>query len=140
MLRASLFLLLLFSALAQAQQDIVVIVNKTNPTDALSHKAVVDMFMGKYLAFPDGSMAQTYDYQKDSQIRSTFLSAITGRSINQINAYWSRVRFSGKVSPPQIFPDVMTVLDKVAHTANAVAYVPAHTVTAQVKVVYTIAQ
>lgn len=141
MLKILFLVALFFSQLAYTQQNkIVVIVNKNNPVNALTHKAVVDMFMGKYVAFPNGAMAQTFGYQKDDQLRSDFLSAITGRPINQINAYWSRVRFSGKASPPQIFPDVVTIIDTVANTSNAIAYVPADTVTNNVKVVYTVAQ
>ncbi|MBQ4844036.1 MULTISPECIES: hypothetical protein [unclassified Pseudoalteromonas] len=140
MLKTISALTICFACSCLAQQDLVVIVHKDNPVNSLTHKAVVDMFMGKYLAFPNGVIALTCDYKKESQIRSSFLSAITGRPISQINAYWSRVRFSGKASPPQIFDDVVSILDKVANTSNAIAYVPAHTVTHNVKVVYKIAQ
>ncbi|MBR8845192.1 MULTISPECIES: hypothetical protein [Pseudoalteromonas] len=121
-----------------ATADIAVIVNKDNPIESISQRQLIDMYMGKYVAFPNGDMAVTYDYEKSHPLRGPFFLALTGRNESQINAYWSRIKFSGKVSPPQSFSSPSTILENIRNTPNAIGYVPADFVTGDVKVIYQI--
>ncbi|PCK31031.1 hypothetical protein [Pseudoalteromonas piscicida] len=119
-----------------ASADIAVIVNKDNPVESISQRQLIDMYMGKYVAFPNGEMAITYDYEKSHPLRSPFFLALTGRNESQINAYWSRIKFSGKVSPPQYFSSPSAILENIVNTPNAIGYIPKELVTGDVKVIY----
>lgn len=133
------FLLLLVSVSPLfAHADIAVIVNKSNPIDTVSQRQLIDMYMGKYVAFPNGEMAVTYDYDKSHPMREPFFFALTGRNESQINAYWSRIKFSGKVSPPQYFSSPSAILKNIVKTPNAIGYIPMELVTDDVKVIYQI--
>ncbi|KZW98726.1 hypothetical protein JL49_21445 [Pseudoalteromonas luteoviolacea] len=138
----SLCFLLIVSMKLEASepQDIVIVVNKNNPIEQVTHRQLIDMYMGKYLAFPNGHMAITLDYRKEHPLRSAFFKALTGQNISQINAYWSRVKFSGKASPPQAYPSTEAIIDKVITTPSAIAYLPASAVTDELKVVYRFVQ
>ncbi|MBQ4840081.1 MULTISPECIES: hypothetical protein [Pseudoalteromonas] len=144
MLRPLLTLLVLmmltFDARGNVQEDIVIVVNKHNPIEYIEKRQLIDMYMGKYLAFPNGHIAVTLDYKKEHALRSAFFLALTGRNIAQINAYWSRVKFSGKASPPQAYPSIAAIIDKVVTTPSAIAYIPASAVTDELKVVYRFAK
>ncbi|MCF2860441.1 hypothetical protein L1286_23535 [Pseudoalteromonas sp. SMS1] len=137
---ASLLLITSAELRAASAQEIVIVVNKNNPIEKVTHRQLIDMYMGKYLAFPNGHMAITLDYRKEHPLRSVFFKALTGRSISQINAYWSRVKFSGKASPPQAYPSTEAIIDKVITTPSAIAYLPANAVTDELKVVYRFVQ
>ncbi|KZN60483.1 hypothetical protein N473_24330 [Pseudoalteromonas luteoviolacea CPMOR-1] len=133
-------LILMWCNLVSAESDIVIVVNKHNPIEHIDKRQLIDMYMGKYLAFPNGHLAVTLDYTKGHNLRSIFFEALTGRSITQINAYWSRVKFSGKASPPQAYPTIDAIIDKVMTTPSAIAYIPATAVTNELKVVYRFAK
>ncbi|MEC4087741.1 hypothetical protein [Pseudoalteromonas rubra] len=123
-----------------ANDPLVVIVHKDNPNQQISQHQLVDLYMGKYTAFPDGTLANVLDYEQGHPLRTIFLTSLTGRPINQINAYWSQVKFSGKASFPQAYQSIDAILEEVASTPDAIGYVPATAVTEDVKVVYRFVQ
>ncbi|OUR68729.1 hypothetical protein A9Q73_03520, partial [Bermanella sp. 47_1433_sub80_T6] len=52
--------LLSVTALA-TEQDLVVVVNINNPTSQMTKSQVIDLFMGRYIAFPNGEKATPID-------------------------------------------------------------------------------
>lgn len=58
-------MLLTFDARSNVQEDIVIVVNKHNPIEYIEKRQLIDMYMGKYLAFPNGHIAVTLDYKKN---------------------------------------------------------------------------
>ncbi|WP_156158670.1 hypothetical protein [Pseudoalteromonas rubra] len=133
-------LLLFTTCSANATDPLVVIVHRDNPNPQLSQHQIVDLYMGKYTAFPDGTLAKVLDYEQGHPLRTLFLTTLTGRPISQINAYWSQVKFSGKASFPQAYQSIDAILEEVASTPDAIGYVPATAVTEDVKVVYRFVQ
>ncbi|WP_010386845.1 hypothetical protein [Pseudoalteromonas rubra] len=138
--RLILCVTLFTSFTAGATDPLVVIVHKDNPNKQISQHQLVDLYMGKYTAFPDGTLAKVLDYEQGHPLRTFFLTSLTGRPINQINAYWSQVKFSGKASFPQAYQSIDAILEEVASTPDAIGYVPATAVTEDVKVVYRFVQ
>ena len=117
----TLFLLLLMSMGAQA--DIVVVVNKQNNTPAMSHRELVDLFMGRNLYFADGSLAMRLDQAPDSVVRERFFRALVNKSVAEVNAYWARLLFTGRASPPNVVGDSQAVLKTVRSDVNAIGYI-----------------
>ncbi|MCG7544296.1 hypothetical protein MHM93_08885 [Pseudoalteromonas sp. MM17-2] len=130
----------LLSAVAYGQEKIAVIVNKANPTQSLTTKQLVDLYMGRLIAFPSGEHAAPLDMQPDSLLREQFYQGLTKRPIGSINAYWSRVKFSGHAKPPLTMASSAEVIKRVREIDNAIGYVKLKEVTNDVKVVYTLVQ
>ncbi|WMN60937.1 hypothetical protein NI389_05940 [Pseudoalteromonas xiamenensis] len=121
-----------------AQQSIAVIVNKANPVIHVSQRALIDLYMGKYQAFDNGMPAQPIDIESKMPLKETFYMRLTGRDLSQINAYRSRIKFSGKASFPIAMPNSDAIIKAVQKDPLAIGYIWAEDVTDQVKVVFTL--
>ena len=117
------------------QAGIVVIVNSENTASDFSQRQLVDLYMGRDLYFPDGSMALRLDQSPESKVRHEFYKNLVGKSVAQINAYWARLLFTGRASPPQVISDSQGVLKAVRNNTNAVGYINESELDAGVKVV-----
>jgi hypothetical protein len=116
--------------------ELVLVVHINNPTVALSRSQVIDLYMGKFVAFPDGSKAIPVDIEDDLETRRRFYEALVGMPLARVNAYWSKVKFSGRARPPTQQKDEKAVLVFIMETENAIAYIHESNVTGNVKVVY----
>jgi ABC-type phosphate transport system substrate-binding protein len=123
-------LLLPMSALA----DVAVIVNPAN-TNSLAASDVESIFMLKKSTYADGSKASPYYLSGDDATRNLFNEKALGKSSSQLKAYWSKLIFTGKGTPPPELPSSAEAVAKVAADPTAVAYVDKSAVTSSVKVV-----
>ncbi len=94
--------------------------------------------MGRYATFPDGTIALPLDLPVGDHVLDIFYKKITGRSVAQINAYWAKLIFNGRATPPQVAPDRKEVMEMVANNKNTIAYINIKDVTSRVKIVYLI--
>ena len=69
--------------------------------------------------------------------REEFNKKALGKSSSQLKAYWSKLIFTGKGTPPDAIGNVEDVIAKVASDPSAIAYIDAGSVTGTVKVVQT---
>lgn len=118
--------------------DIAVVVNHQNKVDKLDKREVTDLFMGRYVAFSGGMIALPLDLPVQSPVRKNFYKKITGKSIAQINAYWAKLIFSGRATPPRVAPGEKEVTQMVVNNKNAIAYVDSKNLSPKVKVVFLI--
>lgn len=103
--------------------DVLVIVNADNTVKDMSKSEVTAIFMGRYQSFKNGVYALPIDQAADSNIRASFYSLLTGRNIAYINAYWARILFTGRATPPRQVPDNKDVIDLISQNPNAIGYV-----------------
>ncbi len=120
--RLSLSVLLVLLA-SMARAEIVVVVNKDSKISELTQKEVIDIYMGRRQSFPDGSPAFPLDQAGQSEIRENFYKALVNKSPAQINAYWARLLFTGRASPPRIMNDSMVLLEAIEQNPAAIGYV-----------------
>ncbi len=132
----TLFFFLLFLLTVECQAEIVVVVHPDNPLTSLSYEQVVDIYMGRQIQFPDGNFALPLDISPDSSLRGEFYSALVGKSIAQINAYWARLLFTGRATPPRVLPSLEAVIQAVSKNNDAIAYIDSVNLTSQVKAVF----
>ncbi|SEA19820.1 hypothetical protein [Alkalimonas amylolytica] len=123
-------------SLASTADQLVVVVHKDNPINELTRSQLIDLYMGKYVAFPDGRRAQPIDIDNDSKLKEQFYLELVGMPLNRVNAYWSRVRFSGNARPPIQQGNQQAALQFLATTDSAITYIFASNITDDVKVVY----
>lgn len=128
-----LMMLTVFNSYA-FEGSLVVVVHTDNPSEQLSKRQLVDLYMGKYVAFPNGEKAQPID--GPSSLRHKFYYTLVNMNLAQINSYWSRVRFTGKATPPIGYNSMEFIQDYIANNKKAIAYIESSYLTDKMKVVY----
>ena len=121
-LAATLLAAWLAAAALPARADVFVVVPTSSSVHAISQKDLVDLYMGRSRAFPDGTFALPFDLPRDNPGRAVFYQALTGMDQAQINSYWSRLMFSGQTLPPQPLPGEAAMADLVRRNPSAVGY------------------
>ncbi len=130
-----LFTMLMMLLSTGAWAEIVVVVNKNNDISALSQKEIIDIYMGRKQSFPNGKPALPLDQAAQSMIRKDFYQILINKSPAQINAYWARLLFTGRASPPRILQEASVVLDAIEQNPSAIGYVDSSMLNDRVKVV-----
>ncbi|MFM8331190.1 MAG: hypothetical protein ACKN9T_05835 [Candidatus Methylumidiphilus sp.] len=115
------FLASLLLSASVAHADVAVVVNAANSIPAPSPRAVQDIFLGRARAFADGRPAMPID--QSTALRAEFYQALTGRPLEQINAYWARLMFTGQATPPPQVGGDDAVLHTVRGNPAALGYV-----------------
>ncbi|KHM45250.1 hypothetical protein PL71_17320 [Pseudoalteromonas distincta] len=134
---ALLPLCLLFMSFYAKSTEFVVVVNKSNAINALSKREIIDIYMGRYLTFPDGETSKPLDLPAQSTLKNDFYLKLVNKDEQKINAYWARLLFSGRAKPPTPSTSVEDAINKIAASQFAIGYIPLSQVTDAVKVVYT---
>ncbi len=123
---------------AQASADIVVIVNPRSNITALTQHQIIDIYMGRNPGLPGGQKLQPYDQAADSSIRTDFYYGITGKPASAINAYWARLLFTGRASPPRLVANNRGMLNIIEKDPMAIGYLDKRDLNGHVTVVFTI--
>ncbi|WP_233080441.1 phosphate ABC transporter substrate-binding protein [Rheinheimera soli] len=132
--------LLLIPALTlsfMAFANVAVIVHPSNAA-TLSQDDINKLFTGRAKSFTDGKAAEPVNLAEGVAIRADFDQKALGRSSSQMKAYWSKLVFTGKGTPPKEMASEQEVLDAVAKNPAAIGYVSAAAVTGGVKVALTL--
>lgn len=125
---------LLLSAATQA--EVAVIVSPGNANTHIDQETIARVFLGKTKNFPDGSQAVPVDQSSGSDSRETFNAVVLGKSASQLKAYWSRLIFTGKGTPPKESGDDTAVKALISKNPNMIGYIDSSAVDDSVKVVY----
>jgi len=116
--------------------DIAVIVHPSN-NNLMDASAISRLFLGKSKKFPDGTVAIPLNQVEASTSTSQFNSKALRKSSSQLKAYWSKLVFTGKGSPPKSVDDDTAVLQLVSSNPNIIGYVDSNVLTDNVKVLTT---
>ena len=135
MLVISVFQWLTIDCLA-GEQDLVVVVNINNPTAKMTKSQVIDLFMGRYIAFPNGEKATPIDLIDDNDTKIFFYQNLVGMSLARVNAYWSRVKFTGRVKPSFKVPSEAGLIQHMKSSPLSIGYMKRTNLTKHLKVVY----
>ena len=118
--------------------DIYVIVNQKNSSSEMTKNEVSALYLGRYQAFRDGTFSLPFDQPADSQTRADFYRLLTGKNIEYINAYWARVLFTGRATPPRQLDNDAAIAEVVRQNVSAIGYVSDKSVTSNTKIVLTL--
>jgi len=132
---ALIMLLLMALIPLPAAAEVVVIVHTDNPLAELNREQLIDIYMGRYTHFPDGRAAMPVDQAPDSPIRAAYYQKLVNKSVAQVNAFWARLLFSGRATPPRVLTGTQAVIDVVTHNRNAIGYIDNQDLNDNVKVV-----
>jgi len=132
----TIVLLMLSIASVQAVEPLAVVVNKANPVDKLTRSELIDLFMGKYVAFPDDSKAMPVELKGEHDIKVNFYRKLVDMPLSRVNAYWSRLRFTGRKRVAVFQSNEAELIDYIIANKQAIGYVPQSLITEDLKVVY----
>ncbi len=118
--------------------ELVLVANPPRAVEWLSREEVINIFLGRYRLLPSGIAAEPLDLPYESEFRERFYRLLVNKNLAEINAYWSRLQFSGKTRPPQVVSDVREALSQVAAHPGKLAYVERAQLDGRVRVVYEI--
>lgn len=135
---STLLLLLHTGSSIASEEQIYIVVNQQNSTESMTRSQVIDLFMGRYNAFPSGEPAITVELKGDNTLKAAFYKQLVGMSLSRINSYWSRLRFSGRKRGSVQFQSKAEMVDYVTQDASAIAYVNASDLRDNMKVVYVV--
>ncbi|NTV95467.1 MAG: hypothetical protein HGA75_08640 [Thiobacillus sp.] len=134
-LRLLLIATLLLPPQAWANPDLVVVVNARSGVDRLSLDDAVNIFMGRYRQLPSGIPALPIDQPEAQPERALFYRLLVNKDLAEINAYWARLLFSGKTSPPHQAKSTVEILDLLARQRGAIGYIERSQVDSRFRIV-----
>lgn len=137
------WLLLMWLALAgpgAAAADLVLIANAELALDSLSRQEAINIYMGRLRQFPFGEAAQPLDLPADGGDKALFYRLLINKGLAEVEAYWARVVFSGRASPPNTLEKPQDVVEHVARDRNAIGYVDRSLLDKRVKVILDLSQ
>lgn len=121
LLGAALLSLALLPPLAHG--EVVLIANSRSGIDKLTREEAINIFMGRYRKLPDGLAAHPLDLEVNSPIRRQFYRGLIDKTPEEIHAYWMRLVFAGRTTPPLTTKGVEEMLEMVAGDPQAIGYV-----------------
>ena len=116
--------------------EVVVIVHPSN-SSSLDSSTISRIFTGKAKSFPGGNKAIPINQDESSSVTGEFNNKALNKSSSQLKAYWSKLVFTGKGTPPKSVGNDAEVLQLVSNNPNIIGYVSASAVNDSVKVVAT---
>lgn len=134
---ASLFLAWFAVGSALAAPEIVIIVNPAANISTPTQDEVARLYLGKTKTI-GGERLAPIDLSKNSDVAEHFHHLVMKKTTSQLRAYWSKLVFTGKGSPPKTFDSDAEVVAAVAGNPGLIGYVQAAAVDDSVKVLMTV--
>lgn len=105
-----------------AQSDMFVVAAAANPFQSIGPKELQAIYMGRKQNVGGRGGVQATDLPHEHPMRDKFYAQLTGMTAAQVNSHWSRLLFSGRSTPPVIFPNEEAMLSYLLRTPNALGY------------------
>ena len=124
-------------ATSLASAEVVVIVNAASPLGSATADDIAQVFLGKRKVIGSTTL-KAIDQPEGSASREVFYDKVVQKNSSQLNAYWSKLIFTGKGAPPQQVGGDSDVAEAVVDDEEVIGYVDSSAVIDGVKVIYTI--
>lgn len=102
--------------------EIAIIANKDSDY-SLSKKDIKMIFLGQKKLFADGAKTNPIDQDITSKHFELFHRHVTKKTVLQVRAYWGRLVFTGRGTPPINVKGEDKIIDLVKEEKNSIAYV-----------------
>lgn len=122
-----------------ASAEIAVIVNASYGAGSASPDDIAKVFLAKSSSLPGGGALVPVDQADGSGTRANFYKKVAGKDAAQMNAYWSKLIFTGQGQPPKAVGGDSDVVGLVSKNPNMIGYVNASAVGGGVKVIAKVA-
>lgn len=116
--------------------DVVVVSRAQGGVERLTHEELTNIYMGRYRTLPSGKPAQPIDQPAGSAARVVFYQRLVDKDPASINAYWSRLYFSGKASPPIQAASLAEVIERLLTQPGAIAYLERYQLDSRLRIIF----
>ena len=120
---------------AAARADLAVVVNTGSGVAVLTRNEVINIFLGRYRQYFNGLEAHPVDLPDHSPERVQFYRSLLGKELADVNAYWARLEFSGRATPPPRVQHAEEVIRWVVSHPGGIGFVDSSRVDGRVRVV-----
>ena len=114
--------------------DIAIIVNPESGLNDADAKQIAAAFLGKRGSIAGVSVTPV-DQEEGQASRDEFYTKVVNKNASQLNAYWSRLIFTGKGMPPDQVSADAEVVEVVADDLEMIGYVSPGAVDDSVEVI-----
>ncbi len=102
--------------------QVVVITNREVPADSLQARDLLDIYTLNIQRWDDGTRITVFDIKGGSKVKDAFYRYLDMKP-ETMKRVWISKQFSGKGMPPQTDASEQAIVDYVARTPGAIAYV-----------------
>ena len=113
--------------------DVSVIVHPSNQVE-MTQKEITRLFLGKSKSFPGGAEALPINQPESTKTTKDFNATVLKKSDRQLKAYWSKLLFTGKGTPPKILENDSEMIKFIIDNPSYIGYVDSNSVTDAIKV------
>ena len=117
--------------------EIAIIVNKASPLTAAQASDIQRVYLGKTQKI-NGTDVTPVNQTKNTGLSDNFNKVVLNKTSNQVKAYWSKLIFTGKGTPPQELNNDVEVINAVRGDVNTIGYIDASLVDDTVNVILTL--
>lgn len=103
--------------------EIEVIVHPSNES-ILDKTSIMRIYLGKTRAFPNGDEAIPITLAEGNETEIEFSVNILGKTPKQLKAYWAKMLFTGRGTPPRQLDTTNEILSLIANNPNLIGFVP----------------
>ena len=116
--------------------EVAVIVHPSN-ANAIDANAIAKIYTGKMKSYDDGNKIIAIAQDAGNPITDEFNEKALKKSSSQLKAYWSKLVFTGKGTPPKEVSNDAEVISLVASNPNTIGFISSSAADGTVKVVQT---
>ena len=117
-----------------SQAEIAVIVNKNNSV-TINAEEIKGIFLGKINTFPNGIEAIPLVQKAKTPIANEFTKKVLKKTNSQVQAYWSKLVFTGQGTSPKELSNNKKVISIVSSNLNTIGYINAKYIPDNVRVI-----
>ncbi len=117
-----------------AQAELAIIAHPDNPEPALTLNQVKRLYLAKSNSFPQGGKARRADQEAGSPAYREFLEKVLKSRKKQLDAYWSKMTFTGRGIRPETVGGDAEVKAWVKQRPEGIGYIDLEQIDEQVKV------
>ena len=131
-------LLLLAAAgmpLGAADPRLVVVVSPDSMVEQISWEEARNLFLGRQKRLGSGLPAAPVEQSVPAGVRARFYRLLAQKDVSEIDAYWSRLIFTGQAHPPRQAPSAEAVIRMVLADRGAIGLLEWEKADRRVKVV-----
>jgi hypothetical protein len=131
-----LWALVFLAAPLPAWAEVAVVAGSSSGVPVLTREQVVDIYLGRLTTLPGGVTVIPLDLPEDSPARHEFYNRIIGKSAAQLRAYWAKMTFTGRGTPPKEVPSSAELKRLLVANPNMLGYLGAAEMEPSLKKLY----
>jgi ABC-type phosphate transport system substrate-binding protein len=112
------------SSTAAWGQEMVVIVNKSNP-NTIGRTYLQQLYTGTVRSWPDGTAVVLFDLPDGQPLREQFYTTQLARSAANVRSIWTQNIFTGRGFPPKVVATEAEMKQLVSSSPLAIGYIRA---------------